>query len=595
MTDAPERGAARPTESPPLAARIGLWAGPIAALTVFFLLPSGDGGLAHAARACGGVATLMAVWWMTEALPLEATALLPLVLLPLVGVYTTRLERGDLVRLKGSGHPGIVESQDDTSVTVLTLMPDDLEGLVRVRRGEVARDSPFKRAAAPFADPAIFLFLGGFLIALAIEKWGLHRRIALLTVLAVGTQPSRLIGGFMLATGLVSMWISNTATTVMMLPIGLAVVGLLQAKLARGGQMSGVRKHPDDDVTSENLEIHREADVSRSPVGSSRSSDATNFAICLLLGIAYAASLGGFATLVGTPPNVYFKAFMTDRDLPIDFGRWMLFATPLSAVYLLLAWLLMTKVLFPVKLAEIPGGRELIRDEYRKLGPVSRGEWIVLTVFLCTATLWIFGEPLKQWSALTRLLPVVKALDDYLVAMAGAIALFLIPVNPSRHEFALDWKTALRLPWGVLLLFGGGLSLAAAITDSGLAEWIGRQVTVLRSLPTLWQIVFIVALIVFSGELTNNLAAVVAMLPILFEVAAGMEVDPLLLTVPAVVAASCGFMLPVATPPNAIAFASGHIPLRQMVRAGFLLDLLAIVLIPAAIYAWGAWVLGIRL
>jgi sodium-dependent dicarboxylate transporter 2/3/5 len=209
--------------------------------------------------------------------------------------------------------------------------------------------------------------------------------------------------------------------------------------------------------------------------------------------------------------------------------------------------------------------------------------------------LWIFGEPLKQWSTLTRVLPAVKAIDDYLVAMAGAIALFLIPVNPARHEFALDWKTALRLPWGVLLLFGGGLSLAAAITDSGLAEWIGRQVTVLRSLPTLWQIVFVVALIVFSGELTNNLAAVVAMLPILFEVAVGMEIDPLLLCVPAVVAASCGFMLPVATPPNAIAFATGHIPLRQMVHAGFALDLLAILLIPAALYAWGAWVLGIRL
>jgi sodium-dependent dicarboxylate transporter 2/3/5 len=216
-------------------------------------------------------------------------------------------------------------------------------------------------------------------------------------------------------------------------------------------------------------------------------------------------------------------------------------------------------------------------------------------VFLCTATLWIFGEPLKRWDALTRLVPAVKALDDYLVAMAGAIALFLIPVNPARHEFALDWRTALKLPWGVLLLFGGGLSLAAAITDSGLAEWIGRQVTVLRALPTLWQIVLVVALIVFTGELTNNLAAVVAMMPILFEVAVGMEINPLLLCVPAVVAASCGFMLPVATPPNAIAFASGHIPLRQMVRAGFTLDLLAVVLIPAALYAWGAWVLGIGL
>jgi sodium-dependent dicarboxylate transporter 2/3/5 len=576
-------------ESPPLAARIGLMAGPIAALTVFFLLPGGDGGLSHAARACGGVATLMAVWWMTEALPLEATALLPLILLPLTGVYSSRIEEWDVVEVKSLKRPGIVEIATDDVVWVLMQDPEwvpNAHMVKRLPREDVTKDSPFKRAAAPFADPAIFLFLGGFLIALAIEKWGLHRRIALLTVLAVGTRPSRLIGGFMLATALVSMWISNTATTVMMLPIALSVVGLLTARLT--GQASGVREHPDGDPSSGERQPHREADASRSPA------DAANFATCLLLGVAYAASIGGFATLVGTPPNVFFKSYMASQQHAIDFGRWMLFATPLSLVYLVLSWWLMTKVLFPVRLAEIPGGRELIADEYKKLGRVSRGEWIVLVVFLCTAALWIFGEPLKQWDALTRAVPVVKALDDYLVAMAGAIVLFLIPVDLARGVFALDWKTAIKLPWGVLLLFGGGLSLAAAITDSGLAAWIGGQVSGLRSLPTSLQIVFVVALIVFTGELTNNLSAVVAMLPILFEVAVGLKIDPLLLCVPAVVAASCGFMLPVATPPNAIAFATGHIKLRQMVRAGLALDLLAIVLIPAAVYLWGAWVLGIK-
>src|SRR5262245_23527662 len=496
-------------EAPPLAARIGLLAGPVLAVLVFFLLPGGESGLPPAARSCGGIATLMAVWWMTEALPLEATALLPLVLLPLSGVY------------ESSG--------------------------------------AFKRAAAAYADPAIFLFLGGFMIALAIERWGLHRRIALLTLLAVGTSPSLLVGGFLLATGLISMWISNTATAVMMLPIGLAVVNLLSSRFR------------------------------------SETTDAANLATSILLSIAYAASLGGFATLVGTPPNIYFAGYMRDQGLPIDFGRWMLFATPLSWIFLLITWWVLTKWMFPVGLKEIPGGRELIAEEYRKLGSMSRGEWIVLGVFLCTAGLWMFREPIVRWERLAAAIPVIKSIDDSVVAMMGAIALFLIPVDSSRHIFALDWKTAVKLPWGVLLLFGGGLSLAGAMSDSGLARWIGQQVGVLAALPTFWQIVLIVALVVFSGELTSNLAAVVALLPILFEVARGLKLDPLLLCVPAVVAASCGFMLPVATPPNAIVFGSGHIKLGQMVRAGFLLDLVAVALIPVFTYLAGGTVLSIKL
>jgi solute carrier family 13 (sodium-dependent dicarboxylate transporter), member 2/3/5 len=504
-------------EAPPLAARIGLFAGPILALAVYFLLPREAGGLSDAARACGGVATLMAVWWMTEALPLEATALLPLVLLPLTGIY----ESG----------------------------------------------SAFKRAAAPYADPAIFLFLGGFMIALAIEKWGLHRRMALLTLLAVGASPSRLVGGFLLATALISMWISNTATAVMMLPIGMAVVHLLRDQLSSDG----------------------------SATSAAAPTDAANLATSILLGIAYAASLGGFATLVGTPPNIYFAGYMREQKLPIDFGRWMLFATPLSLLYLLIAWWLLTRWLFPVRLKKIPGGRELIHDEYRKLGRMSRGEWTVLTVFLVTAALWMFRGALVNWHWLTTRLPLIKAVDDSLVAMAGAIALFLIPVDPARHEFALDWKTAVKLPWGVLLLFGGGLSLAAALTESGLADWIGRQAGMIGGLPTYWKIVLIVALIVFTGELTSNVAAVVALLPILFKVAQGLNLDPLLLCVPAVVAASCGFMLPVATPPNAIIFGSGHIKLSQMVRAGFVLDLVAVILIPIFTYLVGAAVLGIKM
>lgn len=486
------------------------------AVAVYCFLTQGAAELPHAARACGGVATLMAVWWMTEALPLEATALLPLVLLPLTGVYESA--------------------------------------------------GAFKKAAAPFADPAIFLFLGGFAIALAIERWGLHRRMALLTLLAVGTSPARLVGGFMLATALVSMWISNTATTVMMLPIGLSVVHLLSDRLAGSD--------PED--------------------GSGSAPDAANFAMSLLLGIAYAASLGGFATLVGTPPNVFFKGFMQESGVTIGFGRWMLFAAPLSLVYLLLAWWLMTRVLFPVRATDVPGGRQLIKVELGKLGSMSRGEWIVLGVFLATASLWMFGQWITTSQWLIERVPSLKVLDDYLVAMLGALSLFLIPVDPARHVFALDWKTAVKLPWGVLLLFGGGLSLAAALTESGLAAWIGQQVKSLGGLPTFWQIVLIVALIVFAGELTNNLAAVVAMLPILFQVAVSLDRDPKLLCVPAVIAASCGFMLPVATPPNAIVFGTGRIRLAQMVRAGLLLDLLGVALIPAFTYLFGGSVLGLR-
>jgi solute carrier family 13 (sodium-dependent dicarboxylate transporter), member 2/3/5 len=528
-------GLAERIEAPPLAARIGLIAGPVLAVLVFFLLPGGESGLTPAARACGGVATLMAVWWMTEALPLEATALLPLVLLPLSGIYES--------------------------------------------------NSAFKRAAAPYADPAIFLFLGGFMIALAIERWGLHRRIALLTLLAVGTSPSRLVGGFLLATGLISMWISNTATAVMMLPIGMAVVGLLGERMR--GQESGVRGQ-------ESGVRGQESGGSGQETGD-RGRDAANLASSILLAIAYAASLGGFATLVGTPPNIYFAGYMRDQGLPIDFGRWMLFATPLSWLYLLIAWWLLTRWLFPVRLKEIPGGRELIDEEYRKLGKMSRGEWTVLVVFVCTAALWMFRGALLKWEWLTTTIPATKSVDDSVVAMMGAIALFLIPVDPARHVFALDWKTAVKLPWGVLLLFGGGLSLAGAMNDSGLARWIGQQVGVLAGLPTFWQIALIVALIVFSGELTSNLAAVVALLPILFEVAQGLKLDPLLLCVPAVVAASCGFMLPVATPPNAIVFGSGQIKLGQMVRAGLLLDLVAVMLVPIFTYLLGPAILGIKL
>jgi sodium-dependent dicarboxylate transporter 2/3/5 len=543
------------------AARLGLVAGPLLAIGVYFLLPRMDPALPQAAAATAALAVLMAAWWMTEAIPLEATSLLPLVLLPLLGVYSTPIGVGDVVQVRPLKISAKVVVLKPDSALVMTGIPDDTQ--MEVPLSALSKPPAIKRAAAAYADPAIYLFLGGFLIALAIEKWGLHRRLALLTILAVGTQPARLVGGFILATGLISMWISNTATTVMMLPIGLSVIALLQTRLEEAG--TGVDK-----------------------------TAGANFATSLLLGLAYAASIGGFATLVGTPPNVFFASFLRGRGIEIDFGRWLLFAGPVSLAYLGICWWVLTHWLFPIRLPEIPGGRELIREELHKLGRVSRGEWVVLTVFLLTAGMWILREPLSEWAEFAALFPTIHSIDDPLVAMTGAIALFLIPIDLARGQFALDWKTALRVPWGVLLLFGGGMSLAVAIGDSGLARWIGQQVSVLGNVPPLVQILFIVTLIVFTGELTSNLAAVVAMLPILYEIGVGLKIDPLLLCVPAAVAASCGFMLPVATPPNAIVFGAGHIRMSQMIRAGWWLDLVAIVLVPLATYTLGKWVLGIR-
>jgi sodium-dependent dicarboxylate transporter 2/3/5 len=493
-------------ESPPRFLSIsGLFAGPVMAVGIYFLLLWQAPDLAHAPRATAAIAVLMAVWWMTEAIALEATSLLPLVLLPLLGAVKN-----------------------------------------------------FQAAATPFADKSIFLYLGGFILALAVEKWGLHRRLALLTLLAAGTRPAGLIGGFMLATAGISLWISNTATAVMMLPIGISVVQLVEKRLA-----GGLPK------------------------------DSANFATGLLLGIAYAASLGGMGTLIGTPPNVFFRGFMEEHGIKIGFGAWMLFAIPVVVSLSVVCWLLLTKFLFPVSLQEIPGGRELIRHELVSLGDVSRGEWTVLIVFLMTAFAWIFRDSLTQWLWLTDRLPVITTIDDSVIAMTAAVLLFLLPVDFGRGIFAMDWKTAAKLPWGVLLLFGGGLSLAKAMDETKLASWIGANVSQLGALPTPVLILLVVAGVVFFSELASNLATATALLPVLYQIADGLGLDPKLLCVPAILAASCGFMLPVATPPNAIVFGTGRIGMRQMMKAGLWLDLAGILLITLATYALG-FILGIQ-
>ncbi|WP_299957639.1 DASS family sodium-coupled anion symporter [uncultured Modestobacter sp.] len=506
------------------AGRIG---GPVAALVVYFLLRQDDA-LTTPGRTTAAIGVLLAVWWMTEALPLPATALVPIVAFPLFGVL------------------------------------------------------PVAEATAPYADPNIFLFMGGFMIALAMQKWELHRRIALLTVRAVGTKPPRLIAGFMLATAFLSMWVSNTATTVLMLPIGLSVLMLVLDRVAAGsGDKAAVDTAADSDGGPAVTELIQDKDT-------------RNFAVALMLGIAYAASIGSLATLIGTPPNLILAAFVRQNyDIELGFGAWMLLGLPLAAVFLVLAWLVLTKLAFRSGLREIPGGKEIIQRELDQLGPMSRGEWTVLVVFVTTALLWVFRQPLTGWAALTDLLPFVANLSDATIAIAAAVALFLIPVNAREGVAALDWQQAQKLPWGVLLLFGGGLSLAAAVQASGFDEYVGTRVGEVGALPAVVLVLITAGVVLLLTEVTSNTATAAAFLPVLGGVALGLELMPLVLLVPAALAASCAFMLPVATPPNAIVFGSGYVTIGQMLRAGVVLNVIGIVLITAAVYLLGGLALGI--
>ncbi len=480
--------------------RLGLVAGPLAALAVYAVLPdtwAGPGGelreLGHAGRATAAVATWMAVWWMTEAIALYATALLPIALFPVLGVASIR------------------------------------------------------EAAAPYAHELIYLFLGGFVLALSMQRWKLDRRISLLALRLAGSRPDHIVATFMGVTAVLSMWVSNTATAVMMLPIALGVVELLDAQA------------PDDE-----------------PGG--------GFPVCLLLGIAYAASIGGVGTLIGTPPNLFLASYASSNlGVEIGFLQWMTFGLPLVVLLLPLAWLLLTRVLFRLEEGAIEGGRAHVDAQLRALGPVGRGEWATFAVFGFAATAWLT----RPW--LTRLefggVRPLEGLTDPGIAVLAALVLFVIPVGRQPRTFAMDWETARLLPWGLLVLFGGGLSLAAAIRANHVGEYLGSGVAALAGMPVWALVLGVVALLIFLTEITSNTATTATLLPILAALAPGLDVDPLRLVVPAAVAASCAFMLPVATPPNAVVFGSGRVAIPQMARAGFLLNLVGIVLITALAYA----------
>ncbi|MCE7082207.1 DASS family sodium-coupled anion symporter [Streptomyces sp. ST2-7A] len=479
---------------------VGLFAGLVLAFAVRLLLPDS---LAPQDRNVAAVAVLMAVWWMTEALPLPATALVPLIAFPALDV------------------------------------------------------APIEEVAPPYANPVIFLFMGGFIIAIAMQRWNLHTRFALATVLVVGTGPRRMILGFMIASAFLSMWISNTATAVMMLPIGIAVLGLM-------AQLGDGRRDP-------------------------------NFATALMLGIAYAASIGSLGTVIGTPPNTLLRGFVDENyGISISFFQWMQFGVPIAAVFLVIAWLVLTRVVFRPSVGEIPGGRELIREKLRELGPISRPEWTVLAVFVFAAVSWVLMPQLHGvW-------PWTERIDDAAIAMTAAVLLLLLPVSRDRRHRALGWEDTKALPWGILLLFGGGLALSGAFNrtgedgeQTGLGPWIGDRVTGLDVLPTVLFVVAVAVLVLLLTELTSNTATVATFLPIMAGVAGGLGLDPMLLLIPVAVAATCAFMLPVATPPNAVVFGSGQVTIGQMIRGGVWLNVIGIVLLMLALYSLGVLVFGL--
>jgi sodium-dependent dicarboxylate transporter 2/3/5 len=482
--------------------QIGLWLGPLLAVATFVLLPDEQaGGLGQAGRLTAALAIWMATWWLTEALPLAATALLPVALLPLVEVMS------------------------------------------------------LASAATPYANPLIFLFLGGFLIGLAIQRFDLHRRLALHVLLAVGTSPRRLIGGFMLASAALSMWISNTATAIMMLPIGASLLNLLA----------------------------RHADAGDAP--ERRRADGGAFATALVLGIAYACSIGGIGTLIGTPPNLILAGFLRSQyGIEVSMAQWLGVGLPLVAILLPLTWLYLTRVAFRVSSTPLPYGRDALRAELAALGPMGPGERVVASVFLVTAMAWILRPQIVAWTGLA-------GLSDASIAMLAALILFIVPVSRSPRRAAMDWDTAKRVPWDILILFGGGLSLAAAITATGVDVFIGSGFSQFAGLGTWWLLLLVAGGVILLTEITSNTAVTTTLMPVLAATAVAIEVPPGMLLTAAAMAASCAFMLPVATPPNAVVFSSGYVSVAQMASAGLWLNVVATLVITTIVYFGGRLVI----
>ena len=467
--------------------KIGLYLGPLLfILTRFFLEAEG---LSNQANAVLASTLWIAIWWITEAIPIAATSLLPIILFPLSGALPL----------------------DDTT--------------------------------SSFGHRFVFLYLGGFILALAIQKWNLHKRIALNIIMVVGTNVQKIILGFMVATAFLSMWISNTATAVMMLPIGIAIIK----------QMKDLKNSPED----ENL----------------------IFGKALMLSIAYSASIGGIATLIGTPPNLVFAGIIQEvYNIEISFLKWFQFGFPISILLLAISWIYLTKVAFKFKQNEFNEGKEEINRQLEELGPISYEEKIVLSVFVLTGLAWILRTYL-----LNKFIP---NLDDSIIALISGISLFLFQANnqEGKNEKIMNWEDAVKLPWGVLLLFGGGLAIAQGFQSSGLANWIAENLTQLNGFSLFIILLVLITAVNFLTEITSNLATTAMLLPILAPTAVILGVHPYILMVGATLAASCAFMLPVATPPNAIVFGSNYLKISDMVRVGILMNIISIIIIFMMVY-----------
>lgn len=463
---------------------IGLVLGP----SLFLVLAFAPLGIPESVQRMMAVAALMATWWVTEAISLAATSLLPLALFPFLGLGTA------------------------------------------------------SESAAPYANHLVYLFLGGFMLAQAMQRWNLHRRMALTIVQRIGTSPSRIVLGFMCAAGFVSMWVSNTATTAMMMPIGLAVIQ--QAVEAFEKEGSDVDTRPGH----------------------------FNFGASLMLGIAYGASIGGVTTIIGTPPNVFLAGTMAEtHGIEISFLSWLGFGIPFVLLFLPLTWLWLTRVALPIRIQSLPGGAARIEAELNELGSMTIPEKRLAVVFGLTAAAWTFRP---YWTAY---IPTGNLVSDSTIAMAATVVLFIAPAG--NGERLLNWQWASRLPWDVLLLFGGGFSLAAGFERNGLSAWVGEQLQFFAELPLSVFIVIVVLLIVTLTEFASNVASTAMSIPILAATATSMGLSPLVLAIPATVAASCAFMLPAATPPNAIVFGTGYFTVPQMVKAGIGVNIIGVIVI----------------
>ncbi len=429
----------------------------------------------------------MLIWWILEVFPIFVTALLPMVFFP--------------------------------ALEILNL----------------------QETFMPYGSPIVFLFLGGFIIALAMEERRLHERISYGLIRLTGTKPRQIILGFMIATALVAMWISNTATAVMLLPIALSVSKLL-------GEQS-----KDEQLLQ-------------------------RFRLLLMLGIAYAANIGGTMTLIGTPPNLVFAGYYYETfGVDFPFSRWFIFGLPTGGILLFLTYQLLTRILYPIGGSEIEGVKELIQKKWKEMGRISRAEGSVLVVFTITVLLWVFAQPLNDFMG-------VRALNNTNIAMFGGVAMFVVPVNWSEGEFILDWKSTVKLPWGILILFGGGLTMAKGLETAGIIQSIGEFFANNTDLSPFALVLLLTTFAVFATELMSNVALVTVLLPVVIGIGKSTNVDPLLLAIPVTLAASCAFMMPISTPPNAVVYSSGYVSVKQMMRAGFWLNIISIAVITLICY-----------